>query len=88
VGPAPRRGRDLGFRDADPGDDRAGRRLRRVRRLLLVREARTGGHLARRFQVIGATSLAVEKWASSADKLVAFKRWSAPSWRASTLALR
>jgi membrane protein implicated in regulation of membrane protease activity len=58
------------------------------RRLLLVREARTGGHLARRFQVIGATSLAVEKWASSADKLVAFKRWSAPSWRASTLALR
>jgi hypothetical protein len=58
------------------------------RRLLLVREARTGGHLSRRFQVLGATSLAVEKWASSATKLVAFKRWSAPSWRSGTLALR
>jgi membrane protein implicated in regulation of membrane protease activity len=58
------------------------------RRLLLVREARAGGHLARRFQVLGAASLAVEKWASSADKLLAFKRWSAPSWRASSLALR
>ncbi|HEY6478197.1 MAG TPA: hypothetical protein VI456_16580, partial [Polyangia bacterium] len=58
------------------------------RRLLLVREARAAGHLARRFQVLDAASLAVEKWASSADKLLAFKRWSAPSWRAGTLALR
>jgi membrane protein implicated in regulation of membrane protease activity len=57
-------------------------------RLLLVREARAAGHLARRFQVVDAGSLAVQKWASSADKLVAFKRWSAPSWRAGTLALR
>jgi membrane protein implicated in regulation of membrane protease activity len=57
-------------------------------RLLLVREARAAGHLARRFQVLDAASLTVEKWASSADKLVAFKRWSAPSWRSGTLALR
>jgi membrane protein implicated in regulation of membrane protease activity len=57
-------------------------------RLLLVREARAAGHLARRFQVLDAASLTVQKWASSADKLVAFKRWSAPSWRAGTLALR
>jgi hypothetical protein len=57
-------------------------------RLLLVREARAAGHLARRFQVLAATSLSVEKWASSADKLSAFKRWSAPSWRVGTLALR
>jgi hypothetical protein len=58
------------------------------RRLLLVREARAAGHLARRFQVLDATFLKVEKWASNADKLVAFKRWSAPSWRSGTLALR
>jgi hypothetical protein len=57
-------------------------------RLLLVREARASGHLARRFQVLDAGTLAVQKWASSAGKLLAFKRWSAPSWRAGTLALR
>jgi membrane protein implicated in regulation of membrane protease activity len=58
------------------------------RRLLLVREARAAGRLARRFQVLDAASLGVEKWASSADKLLAFRRWSAPSWRSGTLALR
>jgi len=57
-------------------------------RLLVVREARAGGHVGRRFQVLLTAALAVEKWASSADKLLAFKRWSAPSWRAGTLALR
>ena len=57
-------------------------------RLLVVREARSGGHVTRRFQVLTTAALSVEKWASSADKLVAFKRWSAPSWRAGTLALR
>jgi hypothetical protein len=57
-------------------------------RLLVVREARAGGHVARRFQVLVTGALTVEKWASSADKLVAFKHWSAPSWRAGTLALR
>ncbi|HEY4392691.1 MAG TPA: hypothetical protein VGP64_01455 [Polyangia bacterium] len=56
--------------------------------VLVVREARAAGHLSRRFQVVDAASLAVEKWASNADKLVAFKRWSAPSWRSGTLALR
>ena len=57
-------------------------------RLLVVREARAAGHVARRFQVLLTAALSVEKWASSADKLVAFKHWSAPSWRAGTLALR
>jgi membrane protein implicated in regulation of membrane protease activity len=57
-------------------------------RLLVVREVRAAGHLSRRFQVLLTAALSVEKWASSADKLVAFKRWSAPSWRAGTLALR
>jgi len=56
--------------------------------LLVVREVRAAGHLSRRFQVLLTSALSVEKWASSADKLVAFKRWSAPSWRAGTLALR
>ena len=56
--------------------------------LLVVREARVAGHVTRRFQVLTTSALAVEKWASNADKLIAFKRWSAPSWRAGTLALR
>jgi hypothetical protein len=57
-------------------------------RLLVVREARATGLVTRRFQVLLTPALSVEKWASNADKLVAFKRWSAPSWRAGTLALR
>jgi len=57
-------------------------------RLLVVREARAADRLTRRFQVLAAPTLAVEKQAGSADKLLAFKRWSAPSWRAGTLALR
>ena len=57
-------------------------------RLLVVREAHVGGQVTRRFQVMATSTLAVEKWAATADKLVAFKRWSAPSWRAGTLALR
>jgi len=57
-------------------------------RLLVVREARAGGQITRRFQVVETTTLTVEKWAARADKLGAFKRWGAPSWRAGTLALR
>jgi membrane protein implicated in regulation of membrane protease activity len=57
-------------------------------RLLVVREARVAGRVTRKFQVLAAPTLAVERWAASADKLGAFKRWSAPSWRAGTLALR
>jgi hypothetical protein len=58
------------------------------KRLLVVREARAGGHATRKFQVLATSTLAVERWAASADKLGAFKRWSAPSWRAGTLVLR
>ena len=57
-------------------------------RLLLVREARAGAQVTRRFQVVETTTLIVEKWAAHADKLGAFKRWGSPSWRAGTLALR
>ncbi len=56
--------------------------------LLVVREARGPGHPPRRFQVLSVSALTVEKQASSADRLLAFKRWSAASWRAGTLALR
>jgi hypothetical protein len=57
-------------------------------RLLVAREARVAGRVARHFQVLTSPTLAVEKQAGSADKLVAFKRWSSPTWRAATLALR
>ncbi len=57
-------------------------------RLLVVREARVAGRVTRRFQVLATPTLVVERWAASADKLGAFRRWSAPSWRAGTLALR
>jgi hypothetical protein len=57
-------------------------------RLLVVREARAGGQVTRRFQVVESSTLVVEKWAAHADKLGAFKRWTLPSWRAGTLALR
>ena len=56
--------------------------------LLVVREARGVGHPPRRFQVLSVATLAVEKQAGSADKLLSFKRWSAAWWRAGTLALR
>ena len=57
-------------------------------RLLVVREARMGAQVTRRFQVVDTATLVVERWAASADKLGAFKRWGSPSWRAGTLALR
>jgi hypothetical protein len=57
-------------------------------RVLVVREARVGGRMTRKFQVLAASTLAVERWAASAEKLSAFKRWSTPSWRAGTLVLR
>ena len=56
--------------------------------LLVVREARGIGHPPRRFQMLSVPALTVEKQASTADKLLSFKRWSAASWRAGTLALR
>ncbi len=58
------------------------------KRLLVVREARAAGHPIRRFQVLASATLAVERWSQNADALAAFKRWSAPTWRAGTLALR
>ena len=94
-----RRGDDarLDDRDADARDGRSRPAVGYVEaagfspdggRLLVVREARAGGQVTRRFQVVETATLTVEKWAARADKLGAFKRWGSPSWRAGTLALR
>ncbi len=56
--------------------------------LLVVREARGIGHPPRRFQMLSVPALTVEKQASTPDKLLSFKRWSAAWWRGGTLALR
>jgi hypothetical protein len=57
-------------------------------RLLVVREARVGGHATRKFQVLAASTLAVEIQCGDVTKLSAFKRWQAAWWRTGTLALR
>jgi hypothetical protein len=57
-------------------------------RLLVVREARVAGRATRRFQVLDASTLAVQLQASDVTKLSAFKRWQAAWWKVGTLALR
>jgi hypothetical protein len=57
-------------------------------KLLIVREAHVAGRASRRFLVLNAATLTVDRWASDAGRLSAFRRWSAPGWRGSTLALR
>ena len=56
--------------------------------LLLAKVARAGGRVRRDFEVRSAATLALQKRARDPEKLLAFKRWSAPDWRATTLALR
>ena len=55
-------------------------------RLLIAREALVGGRLQRRFTVVRTNSL--RPVADSARPYGAFGKWSAPSWRGRTLALR
>jgi hypothetical protein len=57
-------------------------------RLLVVREARVSGRPSRKFQVLDASTLAVQLQASDVTRLSAFKRWQAAWWKVSTLALR
>ena len=57
-------------------------------RLLVVREARVAGRPTRKFQVLSASTLAVEIQCTDVTKLSAFKRWQAASWKVGTLALR
>jgi hypothetical protein len=58
------------------------------KRLLIARELRAGTRLTRRFEQLAPDSAAVEHWSSIPDRLVAFRRWTSPTWRQSTLALR
>ena len=57
-------------------------------RLLVVREARVSGRPTRKFQVLSASTLAVEIQANDVTRLSAFKRWQAAWWKTATLALR
>jgi hypothetical protein len=57
-------------------------------RLLVVREARVAGRPTRKFQVLDASTLAVQIQAADVTKLSAFKRWQAAWWKVGTLALR
>jgi hypothetical protein len=57
-------------------------------RLLVVREARVAGRATRRFQVLDASTLAVQIQCGDVTKLSAFKRWQAAWWKVGTLALR
>ncbi len=54
----------------------------------MAREARLKTGIDRIFQVLRADTLAVEKQARHADRLVAFQKWQAPSWVHGTVALR
>ncbi len=57
-------------------------------RLLVVREFIAEGRTGRRFEVLGADTLAVEKSASSPQLLAAFGQWAAPAWKRGTVSLR
>jgi hypothetical protein len=58
------------------------------RQILIVREARIDGQMRKSFEVLDSTTLAIKKRAGSADALGAFHRWSDPTWRTETIALR
>ncbi len=57
-------------------------------RLLVAREFMADGRIGRRFEVLGAETLAVEKSASSPQLLAAFGQWAAPAWKRGTVSLR
>lgn len=59
-----------------------------TRKLLLARESKVDGRLARRFEVLGGDSLATEKSASSPQFLAAFGQWADPQWKRGTVSLR
>jgi hypothetical protein len=57
-------------------------------RLLVVRDARVAGRPTKKFQVLSASTLAVEIQCTDVTRLSAFKRWQAAWWKSGTLALR
>ena len=58
------------------------------RRLLLAREAKVDGRTSRRFEVLDADTLGLDKSASTPQLLAAFGQWAAPVWKKTTLSLR
>jgi hypothetical protein len=58
------------------------------KRLLVVREALVEGKLRRRFQILSASSLSVERESRAARGLRRFRRWCSAGWKRDTLALR
>lgn len=58
------------------------------RRLLLARESRSEGRLQRRFEVLDAQTLAVERWASTPQLLAAFTTGADAEWKKGTVSLR
>lgn len=58
------------------------------RRLLVAREARSEGRLVRRFEVLDADTLAVERWASTPQLLAAFGSGADAEWKRGTVSLR
>jgi hypothetical protein len=58
------------------------------RKLLVVREAKTNGHITRRFEVLRTDTLVAEKSASDPQQLTAFGLWADVSWRQETVSLR
>jgi hypothetical protein len=73
-------GHDIGYVEFAGWDRENGR-------LLVAREHRAGGRLARRFEVLTPDGGKVLHWSSTAERLRAF-RWATPAWRAGSLALR
>jgi hypothetical protein len=57
-------------------------------RLLLAREAKVDGRVARRFEVRDTHTLALDKSASTPQVLAAFGTWASPLWKKTTLSQR
>jgi hypothetical protein len=58
------------------------------RKLLVVREAKSNGHVTRRFEVLRTDTLVAEKSAGDPQQLTAFGLWADVSWRQETVSLR
>lgn len=58
------------------------------KQMLLAREAQTDGRVKRSFEVMRLDTLVVEKQASSASLLAAFRKFQDPAWKAMTVSLR
>jgi hypothetical protein len=57
-------------------------------KVLVVREAKSNGHVTRRFEVRRTDTLAAEKSAGDPQQLIAFGLWADAGWRQETVSLR